>query len=74
MRLHNIGSLLPYHSHVDTGTVVNALNHMNDDVSNGKTVFYEFYTAGSRVATVPPDPVRYLSTKALNPCVLITTA
>ena len=44
MRLRNIGSLLPYHSHVDPGTVVSALNHMIDDVNNGKTIFYEFYT------------------------------
>jgi hypothetical protein len=45
MPLRNVGSLLPYHSHVDPGTVVNALNHMIDDVNRGKTVFYEFYTA-----------------------------
>ena len=44
MRLRNIGSLLPYHSHVDPGTVVSALNHMIDDVNNGKSIFYEFYT------------------------------
>ena len=44
MRLRNVDSLLPYHSHVDPGTVVSALNHMIDDVNNGKTVFYEFYT------------------------------
>ena len=44
MRLRNVGSLLPYHSHVDPGTVVSALNHMIDDVNNGKTIFYEFYT------------------------------
>ena len=44
MRLRNIGSLLPYHSHVDPGTVVSALNHMIDDVNNGKTIFYELYT------------------------------
>ena len=44
MRLRNIASLLPYHSHVDPGTVVSALNHMIDDVNNGKTIFYEFYT------------------------------
>jgi len=43
-RLRNIGSLLPYHTHVDPGTVISALNHMIDDVNNGKTVFYEFYT------------------------------
>jgi acetyl esterase/lipase len=45
MQLRSIGSLLPYHSHVDPGTVVNALNHMIDDVTSGKTVFYDFYTA-----------------------------
>jgi acetyl esterase/lipase len=44
MRLRDVGSLLPYHSHVDPGTVVSALNHMIDDVNAGRTVFYEFYT------------------------------
>ena len=37
MRLRNVGSLLPYHSHVDPRTVVSALNRMIDDVNNGKT-------------------------------------
>lgn len=44
MRLRNLGSLLPYHSHVNPATVVSALNHMIDDVNNGNTIFYEFYT------------------------------
>jgi acetyl esterase/lipase len=44
MRLSNIGSLLPYHSHVNPGDVVTALNRMIDDARTGKTVFYEFYT------------------------------
>jgi acetyl esterase/lipase len=44
MRMRNIGSLLPYHSRVDPPTVVSALNHIIDDVNNGKTIFYEFYT------------------------------
>ena len=44
MRLRDVGSLLPYHTHVDPATVVRGLNHMIDDVNNGKTVFYEFYT------------------------------
>jgi hypothetical protein len=44
MRLRDAGALLPYHSHVDPGTVVSALNHMIDDLNNGHTVFYEFYT------------------------------
>lgn len=48
MRLRDIGALLPYHSHVDPGTMVSALNHMIDDVNAGRTVFYEFYTAEER--------------------------
>ncbi len=48
MRLRNIGSLLPYHSHVNPGDVVTALNRMIDDASNGKTVFYDFYTGAQK--------------------------
>jgi acetyl esterase/lipase len=44
MRLNDIGSLLPYHSHVDPETVVTALNRMIDDVNSGHTVFYPFYS------------------------------
>jgi hypothetical protein len=44
MRLRNIASLLPYHTHVDPHTVVNGLNHMIDDVSQGTRVFYDFYS------------------------------
>jgi acetyl esterase/lipase len=48
MPLGGIGSLLPYHSHVDPETVTSALNRMIDDVSGGKTVFYRFYTEAQR--------------------------
>jgi len=48
MRLSNISSLLPYHSHVNPGDVVAALNRMIDDASNGKTVFYDFYTGAQK--------------------------
>jgi acetyl esterase/lipase len=48
MPLRSIGSLLPYHSHVDVPTVVDALNHMIDDVGNGESVFHQFYTEGER--------------------------
>ena len=44
MRLRDVGSLLPYHTHVDSATVVGALNRMIDAVSNGQTIFYDFYT------------------------------
>lgn len=42
--LRDIGSLLPYHTHVDPDLTVSALNRMIDDVAIGRTVFYEFYT------------------------------
>jgi acetyl esterase/lipase len=48
MRLRDVASLLPYHSNVDGATVVSALNHMIDDVSNGRPVFYDFYTESEK--------------------------
>ncbi|HEY3441591.1 MAG TPA: alpha/beta hydrolase [Paludibaculum sp.] len=44
LRLAEIGTLLPYHTHVDPETVTSALNRMIDDASSGKTVFYRFYS------------------------------
>jgi acetyl esterase/lipase len=44
MPLRNIGSLLPYHTHVDPTVVVSSLNRMVDDASAGRTVFHDFYT------------------------------
>jgi hypothetical protein len=35
---------MPYHNHVDPAIVVGAINHLIDEVSDGKTVFYDFYT------------------------------
>jgi acetyl esterase/lipase len=48
MPLSRIGSLLPYHSHVDPETVVGALNRMVDEVERGRTVFYRFYSEVER--------------------------
>ena len=48
MRLREIGSLLPYHSHVDPAVTVAALNRMIDDVNACKTVFHDFYTEVQR--------------------------
>jgi acetyl esterase/lipase len=50
LRLKDIGKLLPYHSHVEPGTVVAALNHMIDDAGAGKSIFYEFYSEAQRQA------------------------
>ena len=43
--LRAVGSLMPYHSHVDPDIVVGAINHMIDQVNDGRTIFYDFYTA-----------------------------
>jgi acetyl esterase/lipase len=50
MRLSDIGSLLPYHSHVEPAVVLGALNHMIDDVNDGKTIFYDIYTDAQKEA------------------------
>jgi acetyl esterase/lipase len=50
MPLRDIGSLLPYHSHVNPDIVVSALNHLIDEVNNGKTIFYDFYTESEKKA------------------------
>jgi acetyl esterase/lipase len=44
MRLREVGALMPYHSQVHAPTVVNALNHLIDDVNEGRSIFYDFYT------------------------------
>jgi hypothetical protein len=38
MPLSNVGSLLPYHSHVAPEVVVSSLNGMIDDANAGRTV------------------------------------
>lgn len=48
MRLSEIGSLLPYHSHVDPAVTIAALNRMIGDVDAGKTIFYDFYTEAQK--------------------------
>ena len=50
MPLRNIGSLLPYHTHVDPAVVVSSLNRMIDDASAGKTIFYDIYTDAQKQA------------------------
>ena len=50
MPLTRIGSLLPYHTHVETESVTSGLNRMIDDVADGKPVFYRFYSDAQRQA------------------------
>jgi acetyl esterase/lipase len=44
MQLSRVASLLPYHSQVKPETVMNTINYMMDQVSEGKLRFYNFYT------------------------------
>jgi hypothetical protein len=41
MPLRSIGSLLPYHSHVDPVVIVSSLNRMIDDATVGRRVFHD---------------------------------
>jgi acetyl esterase/lipase len=50
LQLREIGSLLPYHSHVDPVVVVSSLNRMIDDAAAGRAVFHDFYTASEKAA------------------------
>ena len=43
-QLRSIGSLMPFHSHVEPDEVVSAINHMIEAINDGKTIFYNFYT------------------------------
>lgn len=46
--LREVGSLMPWHSHVRPGIVTAALNRMINDAMTGKAVFYPFYTEGEK--------------------------
>jgi acetyl esterase/lipase len=54
MPLRDIGQLLPYHTHVDAGVVVSAINRLVDDLAAGQTVFYDIYSERQKQA----DPSR----------------
>lgn len=51
MPLADIGQLLPYHSEVNPGVVVGALNRMVDDTNAGRTVFQDFHTEAEKLTT-----------------------
>lgn len=42
--LSNMSSLMPYHGHVRPDVSLGAVNYLIDEVNNGKTIFYDFYT------------------------------
>jgi acetyl esterase/lipase len=44
MTLSAIGSLLPYHTHVDVASATQALNRMIDDASHGRQIHFDIYS------------------------------
>lgn len=44
MPLSRVGTLLPYHRYVEPQVVVDTINYMVDQVTEGKIIFYNFYT------------------------------
>ncbi|MBO3272367.1 alpha/beta hydrolase [Hymenobacter defluvii] len=43
--LSQVGTLMPYHGHVRPEVVLSAVNHLVDEASRGKAIFYPFYSA-----------------------------
>ena len=54
MQLSAIGSLLPYHNHIDTDTTLDVINEMLRMVRDGDTIFYEIYSDEEKEA----DPTK----------------
>ena len=44
MNLNAISTLLPYHTHVDVASALQALNRMIDDASRGRQIHFNIYT------------------------------
>jgi hypothetical protein len=60
--LRSLGTLLPSHSHVDPSVAVGSLNRLIDDVSAGRTVFYDIYSdAQKQVESSRKDTGLFLS-------------
>ena len=43
-KFSDIGLLMPYHGNVRPDEVIDAVNHMIDEVNQNKTIFYDIYT------------------------------
>lgn len=50
MPLKDIGTLLPYHRHVDAAVVISGLNRITDDVGIGRRVLYDVYSDAEKRA------------------------
>ena len=50
LALRNLASLLPYHTNVNTASVVSSLNRLIDDARDGRQIFYDIYTEAEKRA------------------------
>lgn len=50
LRLTDIRSLLPYHTHIDPEVIASSLNRMIDDVGSGSAIFYDLYSDAEKQA------------------------
>jgi acetyl esterase/lipase len=53
MRFREIGSLLPYHTHVNPAVIVSSLNRLIDDARVGGAVFHDFYRESEKLDPAP---------------------
>ena len=44
LKISNINSLLPYHSHINTETTIEVIQYMLEQVESGETIFYDIYS------------------------------
>lgn len=44
IKISDIDSLLPYHSHINTNTTIEVINYMENQVNEGNTIFYDIYS------------------------------
>ena len=48
MKLSAIGTLLPYHTHVDVASAVDALNRLIDDAGHGRQIHFDIYSEAEK--------------------------
>lgn len=48
MKLSDIASLMPYHSHIHPPEILAGVNRLVADAQHGQTVFYDFYSAAQK--------------------------
>ena len=55
MPITRVASTMPYHNYIQPQVVANTVNYMIDEVNEGKTIFYDFYTPQDKTADPSKD-------------------